>query len=272
MRLNITQVFKDLTKWGIKHQPELFQALGFAAGASALVLTATGTVKAVKEVEEKQPVTKTQTAKVVAKYYIPAGMAAATSFFFHIMASKTYIRRNALLTSWGLSMYDRLQKIEESQIDILGEKKTKEIQDKVAEKEMAPYISNAQDIIDTGYGNQLFIDGTTGQMMRCSVEHVKETFNILNEQIALAIASERGDRVNKPGHYPSHEEYLDLLGGGKLRKTNWCRYFGFYSTELIKYLIRYETYEPTGESVGYIDIKTMVAPRSEYIYSLRPTM
>ena len=259
MKMNLTKMLKNLTKWSVKHQPEILQAFGFAAGASALVLTATGTVKAVKEVEEKKPEGKVETVKATAKYYIPAAIAAGVSVGCHISASKVYIKRNAMLTSWGMMAYEKLNKLEEKNAEVLGEKKANKIKEEIAVDEIKRYSANG--VKETGHGNTLFIDGITKQVFRSDYAYVQEVVNTLNNYIVNMIAAERGDR-HKEGHYPSLWEYETLMG---LEETDNANHYGWYDGQLLRVHIWYDK-ASNGEPIGYIDHKTMYGVRPEYQY------
>lgn len=262
MKFDLTKILKNITKWSVKHQPEILQAMGFAAGASALVLTATGTIKAVREVDEKQPATKTDTFKIAAKHYIPAAIAAGTSVAFHIGASRTYIKRNTMLASWGTMMYEKLNKLEEKNVEVLGEKKSNQVTDAVATSKDYKNI-DVSNAIETGYGHQLFVDELTGQLFRSSIEHVQSVKNNLNEGIANAIATERGDRTKKAGHYPSLWEYMIQMGERDINNSN---HYGWYDGSLINFHVTYETHT-NGESIGIITHKSMFMIRPEYMYT-----
>lgn len=260
MKLSVTGILKRLTKWSVKHEPEILQAMGLAAGATALVLTATGTVKAVREVDEKQPATKADTVKLVAKYYIPAAVAAGTSCAFHIAASRSYIKRNAMLASWGTMMYEKLNKLEDKNVEVLGDKKANEIKDSIASDEIKN--RSITDVVETGHGHALFFDGLTGQVIRSDYNYIQTVINNLNAGIANAIAAERGDR-SKDAHYPSIWDWETLMGE---RETDHAHHYGWYDGSLIRVNIRYEKHE-SGESIGYIDHKTMWMVRPEYMFT-----
>ena len=262
MKFNVGKVLKNLTKFAVKHQPEILQAMGFATGATALVLTATGTVKAVREIDEKQPATKTETAKIAAKHYIPAAGAAMVSFGFHIAASKSYIKRNTMLASYATMMYDKYNKLEEKNIEVLGDKKANEVKDHIASDEIKH--AKLTDVVETGHGHALFLDGLTGQVIRSDYGYIQKVVNDLNAGIANAIAAERGDK-SKDAHYPSVWEWETLMGE---RETNHANHYGWYDGTLIRVNIRYEKHE-SGESIGYIDHKTLWSIRPEYMYIAR---
>lgn len=262
MRFNLTNVMKTISKWSIKHQPEILQAMGFAAGASALVLTATGTIKAVREIDEKQPATKADTVKIAAKHYIPAAIAAGTSVAFHVGSARTYIKRNIMLTNCCAMAYEKLNKLEEKNVEVLGEKKANQITDAVAmSKDVKNMdISNA---FDTGYGGQLFFDGLTGQLFRSNINHIKDVKNNLNEGIANAIATERGDRTKKAGHYPSLWDYLVQMGEKDIDHSN---HYGWYDGSMIDFRVTYEEHV-NGESIGIISHRSLFMVRPEYMYT-----
>lgn len=260
MKMNFSRMIKNLGKWAIKHQPEIMHAMGFAAGASALVLTATGTVKATKAIEVSNAETKAEKVKVGAKYYIPAATAAVTSVVFHTIGIKTYIHRNAMLASWGTMMYDKLNKLEEKNVQVLGEKKSEKIKEELALDELRK--TSITNVKETGYGSTLFVDGLTHQVFRSDYSHIMNSINELNSGIANAIAYERGDHRRDGGHYPSLWDYERALN---LDETNFANHYGWYDGKLIYVHIYYEKAE-NGEPIGYIDHKTLYGPRPDSYY------
>lgn len=263
MKLNMGKVLKGLTRWGTKHTPEILHALGFAAGASALALTASGTVKAVREIDEKQPATKKDTIKIAAKYYIPAAAAATASVAFHTTAARSYIKRNAMLASWGMTLYDRLNTMEEKNIEVLGEKKSNAVADAVAVEEFNKRNYPVNNAIETGHGNALFFDGLNGQIIRSDYHYILNTLSELNVGIANAIAAERGDPNARNGHYPSLWNYEQLMGE---KETDHCNDYGWYHGQLIRVHISYEKAE-NGEPIGIISHQSRYTPRPEFMYT-----
>lgn len=265
MKVNFNKVLRNLSKWATKHQPELLQAMGFAAGASALVLTATGTVKTVREIDEKEiekPLTKKEKVAVAAKHYIPATLAAGMSVACHIGASKVYIKRNAMLASWGTMMYDKLNKLEEKNVEVLGEKKAQKIQDELAIDEMRNKYS-VNGVIETGHGNTLFYESMLGMMFRSDYHYYMSRLTELNECISNAVAAERGIKTNGPAHYISMMQYEDAQG---LRQTEHCQHYGWYDGSLIRVAITWEKAD-NGEPIGIISHKTMYGVRPEYMFT-----
>lgn len=264
MKLNFTKMLKSLTKWGVKHQPEILHAMGFAAGASALVLTATGTVKAVREVDEKRPATKGETIRVAAKHYIPAAVAAAASMGFHIAGIRTYAIRNKAIMNWGMLMYDRLNKLEEKNVEVLGEKKANQIKESIARDEIKDYQCNYSDVIETGHGNFLFRDMLTGQTIRTDPHYVNSLIDKFNAAINNQKAIEMGQNPRKiagDAYYPSLYNYLTEMGE---RETNHAMTYKWYS--LIYAHISYEK-AANGEPIGIIDIKTPYMVREDYMFT-----
>ena len=268
MRLNFSRMLKHLGKWMVRHQPELMHAMGFAAGASALVLTATGTAKAIREVdetEEVKPMTKADKALVYAKHYIPAGLATVASVTFHVAGIKTYARRNAMLTSLSATMYDRLTKLEEKNMEVLGEKKATQIQDEIAKDGIKGIdISNAK---ETGHGNCLFKDEYNGQIIRSSATYINDLINTMNRGIINAMAVERGERLpaQETAHYPSLYDWELAMGEDV---TTFAPQMGWYNGTLIHAHISYEKHE-SGEPIGIITFaaKSMPLPNPNRLYT-----
>lgn len=237
MRFNVTKSLKSLVKWGSKHSPELLHVAGFAMGATALVLTATGTVKAVRELDEKEPEKTSDKAVIVAKHLAPAGMAAAVSFAFHVMGVKKFKKMNAVLLTWGTWTADRLKKLEDKEIEILGENKAKKIQEAVDYDKGTELMQNQgafHNIINTGYGDFLFLDHLTGQVFRSEHNAIQRQVNELNARI-------------NGSEFIEENEYLEALGE---RRVDHGDYLGWFD-DLIRIRIDYRK-APNGEPIGHI--------------------
>ena len=263
MKVNFSKALKGLSKWAVRHQPELMHALGFAAGASALVLTATGTAKTVREYdermadEEKPEPTKAEVAKIAVKNYIPAAIAATSAVVFHTMGIKSYIKRNAMLTAYAMNMYDRLTKIEEKNVEILGEKKAKEIQDAVAVEDVKHM--DLTGFKETGHGTCRFIDKWNGQKIMTSATYVHELINRYNEGILNQMAMERGEYIpaGKTCHYPSVYNWEMDMGE---EVTDFGQHMGWFDGTLIHAHISYEKHE-SGEPIGFIQFAAASMPK-----------
>ncbi|MBP5593956.1 MAG: hypothetical protein J6Y02_01145 [Pseudobutyrivibrio sp.] len=258
MKLNLARLTGNIAKWSVKHTPEILHALGFAAGASAIVLTATGTVKAVRAYDEQQPATKKETFRVCGKYYIPAVGAAILATTCHCAAAKAYLKRNAMLTSCCTMAYDKISRLEEKNVEILGEKKAAQINGEVAESNLSKV--DFRNIVNTGHGETLFYDEFIGQTFRSDWGYICSKINELNAGIANEIAYERGDRDTKRGRYPTIYDYEIELN---LRQTNFCHHYMWCDGSLIRATVDYKTAD-NGEPIGIITHHTMPMVRPEY--------
>jgi len=260
MKVNLAKLTRNISKWGIKHTPEILHAIGFAAGASAVVLTGVGTVKAVRAYDEQQPATKKETVRVCGKYYIPAGGAMLLSFGCHCMAMRAYIKRNAMLSSWGMMAYDKLARLEEKNVEILGERKATQINDEIAKESVTKF--DPLTVVSTGHGDTLFYDQFLNVSYRSDWGFQCSVINDFNQGIAYAMAYERGERDKPPGHYPSIFDYEKAMG---LPETTFCNHWGWYDGSYIRTTVTYET-ASNGEPIGIITHHTMPMPRPEYMH------
>ena len=158
-------------------------------------------IEQTKENEQKEKLTPMETIKATWKCYIPAAVTATTSIGCIVWASSTHLKRNAALaTAYKLSetaLHDYRAKV----VETLGEKKEKNIRDKVDEEHVKQNpVSNAEVII-TEKGNTLFLDPVSQRYFTSDLEKIRRVVNDLNAQM-----------INDLFGYVSLNEFYDEIG------------------------------------------------------------
>lgn len=172
-----------------KHSPEILVGIGITGMVTSTVLAVKATPKALglleKAKEEKygEDLTAIETIKTAWKPYIPSMIIGVASISCIIGASAVNTKRNAALaTAYAISERSLLT-YRDKVIETIGEKKDKEIREKIAQDEVDKKpVSNSQVII-TSKGNTLCMDALSGRYFRSDLDKIKKIINELNRDI-----------------------------------------------------------------------------------------
>lgn len=191
-KLNMGKVFKDVRSVMSKHSPELLTGIGIAGMITTTVLAVRATPKALELIEDKKTelqldpadnLTPIETVKATWKCYIPAAVTGITSVACLIGASSVNARRNAALaTAYNLSA-TALSEYKEKVIETVGEKKEREIRDKIAEDKLEKNPVNNTAIVVTNKGNTRFMDSITKRRFTSDIETINQIVNRLNRRM-----------------------------------------------------------------------------------------
>lgn len=187
----------------IKHSPEILTGIGIAGMITSTVLAVKATPKALKicEVlkEDIEEPTKMEYFKATWKCYIPATLTGVTSIACLIGANSVNMKRNAALaTAYKLSetaLIDYKQKV----VETIGERKEKNIREKVAEEQLIKNPVTKSEVIITEKGNTLCYDTISGRYFKSDIDRIKKAENELNRRLMREM-------------YISLNEFYDDLG------------------------------------------------------------
>lgn len=189
---NVSKLFKDVGAVLSKHSPELLTGIGIAGMITSTVLAVRATPKALKLIEQKQEelypestqkLTPMETIKATWKCYLPAAITGVTATACLIGASSVNARRNAALaTAYNLSA-TALSEYKEKTLETVGEKKEREIRDKVAESKLEQNPVNNSTIVVTNKGNTRFMDSITKRRFTSDIETINQIVNKLNRRM-----------------------------------------------------------------------------------------
>lgn len=220
---NLLNVGSDVTKVAYKYLPELLAGMGITGYFVSAIGAVRVTPEAYEAVQEADCEGIFEYIKVGGKYYIKPGIGMIFSTICVISSVTVSHKRNASLAATAM-MYEQLVKARhEKSEEIVGEKKTQQIEDE-ADIEMArPDEPIAEDgIIQTGFGNTLFYETLTGRYFRSSVERVNNSVNKLNDMLINEMSANGDDwfdLLNLPKTQISYAATWDVSNGFvKLRK------------------------------------------------------
>ena len=200
--------------WTSKHSPEILTGVGIAGMITTAVLAVKATPKALQLIEaekgrknaiphrEEDTVTKLkpiETVKVAWKPYIPAVITGVVSTACLIGASSIHLRRNAALaTAYTLSQA-ALVDYREKVIETIGEKKEKDVREKVNKKRLENNPVSQNQVFITEKGNTLCYEHLSGRYFKSDIERIRQAVNNLNRTIVTDM-------------YVSLNDFYDELG------------------------------------------------------------
>lgn len=189
MNEKITSFFKSTRKFIGKHSPEILTGIGVTGMITTTVLAVKATPKALILIEEKkkeldvEDLTVIETVKSAWTLYIPAVLTCVASASCIIGASAVNSKRNAALATAYAISESTLTRYRDKVIETIGEKKEKEVREKVAQDDVNNNkVSNSQ-VIVTEKGNTLCRDSISGRYFKSDIDKIKKVVNELNRQL-----------------------------------------------------------------------------------------
>lgn len=221
---NIQKLFKMVERFTKKKGPEILTGLGIAGMITTTVLAVKATPKVMELIEDEKkaqtrklreeaikngddcyaPVDKLkplEVVKVAWKPYVPAAMIGMASIGCIIGANTVHVRRQAALYSAYKLSETALTEYKEKVVETIGEKKEKEVRDKVAQEKLDNNPVSKSEIIMTGRGESLFYDPLSDRYFMSDIETIRRIINDIN--YAMGFGSEM---------YVSLSEVYDELG------------------------------------------------------------
>lgn len=205
-KTDVSRFFKSIGQGLSKHSPEILTGLGIAGMITTTVLAVKATPKALdlietekreRYVEEKGSIdvdpyfldyhkplpSKLDYIKVAWKPYIPAALTGVFSIACLIGASSVHVRRNAAIaTAYKLSE-TALTEYREKVIETIGEKKEKDVRDKVAKGRVENNPVSKNEVIITKKGETLCMDYLSKRYFKSDIHQIKRAINELNRQM-----------------------------------------------------------------------------------------
>ena len=188
----LAKAFKDVQTVLTKHSPGILTGIGIAGMITTTILAVKATPRALSCIDAKKEelalesddnLTPVETVKATWKCYVPAVVTGAVSTACLIGANSVNARRNAALaTAYNLSA-TALAEYKEKVVETFGEKKEREVRDKVAEERLKKDPLNQSSVIITGVGETRFYDNISKRRFTSDVEKVRRIVNDLNARM-----------------------------------------------------------------------------------------
>ena len=188
MNEKITNAISTTKGFLCKHSPGILTGIGVAGMITSTVLAVKATPRALYLLDEarnekEDELTPVETIKAAWKPYIPAlvtGVASATCI---ICASTVNAKRNAALATAYTITERTLLNYRDKVVETIGEKKEKEIREKVAQDEVDKKPASNSQIILTSKGNTLCMDSISGRYFKSDLDSIRKAVNELNRDM-----------------------------------------------------------------------------------------
>lgn len=203
--MNLKTTFNMLKGFTEKHSSEVLIGIGIAGFISTTVLAVKATPKAItlldgKRAElSKETLTAAETIKTVWKCYIPATVSGVISISCILgSAALSHNQKAALAAAYTLSE-NSFSDYKEKALEALGEKKEKDICDKVAEKHISENPVSNNEVVITGKGDTLCYDILSGRYFNSNIENIKRAVNEVNRRMRDEISIPLNDFYDEIG-------------------------------------------------------------------------
>lgn len=191
-RSKFATAFKSVQNAISQHSPEILTGIGIAGMITTTVLAVKTTPKAVELIErdsrrahdgDPHAYTKTEAIKSCWKCYIPAAISGTVSIACLVGANSVNARRNAALaTAYKLSE-TALADYRDKVVETIGEKKEKDVRDKVNKKRIDEKPVQSNEIFKTGRGDTLCYDYLRDKYFETNIDLIKRAENELNKRM-----------------------------------------------------------------------------------------
>lgn len=198
--MKATELIRSVQSTLRKHSPEILTGLGIAGMIATTIMAVQATPKAMRLIEEAgyqkgsdeapcmdmeyTPLTTVEMVKAAWTAYIPAVITGIISISCLIGANSVNMRRNAALATAYTISEKALRDYKDKTLELVGDKKEKEIRDAVAKDivNKQPVETKEIYISDKG-GSTLCIDAMSGRYFMSDRETLKRIENELNERM-----------------------------------------------------------------------------------------
>ncbi len=181
---------KATTGWTYKHSPEILTGLGIAGMITTTVLAVKATPKAILLMEDakeelgKSELTPAETVKATWKCYAPAAVMATASIACIVGGTSVSLRRGAAFAAAYELSKTALEDYSDQVLEAVGEKKERDIREKVAEKKANETpMTNMNNIIVANDCTTRFMAPITRQRFYSTMEKVRKAVNDTNIQM-----------------------------------------------------------------------------------------
>lgn len=205
-KLNLSNATKQITSTLKRKSPEILTGVGIGLGACTVGLAVKATPKALVLIEEKKreinndilteakatgqtacervdKLTIPDTIKVTWKCYIPAAATGIASVACLVGASSTNARRNAALAAAYTISESALKDYKNKVVEVVGEKKEKEVRDAIAKEKIEKDPVESKEIIITEKGETRCYDMLSGRYFKSDIDMLNKAINELNRRL-----------------------------------------------------------------------------------------
>ncbi len=178
-----------------KHEPEILMSMGIGGMIFSLAWGINASFKAARAIDKyketygKDKLAIKETIKLTWKLYLPTVLSVAASVPCIIMSNRVSNKRYAAIATAYTISEAALQEYKDKTKEIVGEKKTKQIEESISEDRVTKTYTGGNQIILTGNGDSLFYEPLSGRYFKSNWNDILRAANELN---ARAISNMSG--------------------------------------------------------------------------------
>lgn len=183
--MSLNSLFKSIKPVLVKHEPEILMGMGIGGLVFSTTWGIKATFAAVKRLEkrkkelQKEKLSFKEGFKEVWTLYLPVVLSAGLSIPSIILGNRVSARRNAAFAAAYAISETALQEYREQTRELVGEKKEKEIREKISEKKVNETY-NSNNVLLTGDGDCLFCEPISGRYFKSNWNKILKAANELN--------------------------------------------------------------------------------------------
>jgi hypothetical protein len=188
-KFSFKKIVLDLQKAMVKHSPEILTGLGITGFFTATGLAIAATPKAMVLIDDKkkeenvESLPKKEVVKTCWKCYIPTAAMTVASTACLIGAHSVQAGRVAALTAAYKMSENAFAEYKENVIEAIGERKEREVRDKIAKKHIDNDPIGNHEVILTGKGDTMCYDTWSKRYFKSDLEKIRRAVNELNRQM-----------------------------------------------------------------------------------------
>lgn len=221
MKNEIMLVSRKIGQFTMNNAPTILTITASVGVVVTAMTTGKAAVKASRVLEEleyssPEKPTMVMKAKKAAPYFIMPAFTATATILCIVGAHRIHIQREAAIAAAYTLMDSKYKEYKDKVISEIGEKKENRLHDEIAQDKITEtYPQNGLNVIQTKYGNVLFMDSFSGRYFYSSYEHVEKA------KIELTKIAQRDMSVSLNEFYNFLE--IPSIDGGKLLGWNLCK-------------------------------------------------
>lgn len=188
-KLNLSKVAKNVQHTLGKYSPQILTGIGVAGMITTVVLAVKATPKALELIEDKKEeldageLTVVDTVKAAWKPYVPAVFTGVLSTVCIIGGNAVGTRRTAALAAAYKISETALHEYKDAVVETIGEEKSKEVKEKVAQNKLDKNPVVEKQIIVTNKGTFLCYDSLSGRYFQSDIETIRKAQNDINDYL-----------------------------------------------------------------------------------------
>lgn len=214
----------NLSRMVARNSPTILTGLGVAGLVTTTVMGIRATPKAILILEKEgvmhnareKDIPKLELIKEAVKLtwriYLPTVLMGGATIACIVSANSINLRRNAALASLYTLTEATLKEYQSQVVKTIGEKKEQKIREEVYKEKIRKNPVTVDNVIDTGMGDTLFFDPTSGRYFTSDIEYVRRQ-----------VRNELNDLLIKDTFVPLNEFYYLL----KLKQTTLGEDYGW---------------------------------------------